>query len=503
MMHLQAGPFQIFYEKGFLRQIKQDGIEIIRMIYFALRDRNWGTFEREIENELIETSENGFRITYTCFNINEEKERVFEWKVRIKGDSAGTMVFEIEGKVLKDIWRNRAGFCILHPIEGTATRPVTIIHDAGPDTETQFPRFIAAEDPFLHIRAMRWQAANGGRYQLDFEGDVFQTEDQRNWGDASYKTFCTPLSRPFPVQLYQGATVWQRVTFRLLTPPDAATTLKEKEGQERTPKPFSLGIAASIESETLSEKAVTLLKSLNLSHYRVDLHPASPHWITDFSNHCENAALLKLPLEIALTLEEPSQAILADFAGLCRQNNLKIKHLLLFSSRSLTTSQALIEQIPLLKQQLPNVKIGIGTDYNFTELNRNRFEAGEADFITFSYHPQVHAFDDLSLMENTETLRYQIESAEELYQKPVHVSFISLRQRANPYAANPADVAVPVNRQADPRQKSAFGADWTDSVLTNLAQTNVASMTLFRTIGELGVLNSQGNPYPVFDRLRL
>jgi hypothetical protein len=59
---------------------------------------------------------------------------------------------------------------------------------------------------------MRWQAANAISYQLDFEGDVFQTEDQRNWGDASYKTFCTPLSLPFPVQLQKGDTVWQRVT---------------------------------------------------------------------------------------------------------------------------------------------------------------------------------------------------------------------------------------------------------------------------------------------------
>ena len=50
-MKLQAGSLNIFYENGFLRQIKQNGTEIVRMIYFALRDHNWGTFDRKIEKK--------------------------------------------------------------------------------------------------------------------------------------------------------------------------------------------------------------------------------------------------------------------------------------------------------------------------------------------------------------------------------------------------------------------------------------------------------------------
>lgn len=501
-MHLQAGPLHIFYEKGFLRQIKHNDAEVVRMIYFALRDHNWGTFDRKIEDEIIDSLQDSFSITYTCVNINERDEAIFEWKVKIKGAQDGKITFEIQGKAVQDVRRNRAGFCILHPIEGVAMQPVTIIHDADSDTETHFPQYIAANDPFLNIRAMRWQAASGGVYQLDFEGDIFQTEDQRNWGDASYKTFCTPLSLPFPVQLHQGDTVCQRVTLTVLSA-SATTLISDKaEVDSKEPKSFAVGIAASVETDTLPGKALDLVKSLNLSHYRIDLNPSSPNWITDFSNHCENAALFTLPLEIALLLDNEYEKQLADFIGICQQNRLRIVHLLLFSSQSFTTPQELIHQIPHLKSQLPNVKIGIGTNYNFTELNRNRFEPGDADFITFSYHPQVHAFDDLSLMENTETLIYQVESAEKLYQKPVHVSFISLRQRANPYASNAADISVPIDKQADVRQKTEFGAAWTNSVLEHLSKTNVASVTLFRTVGELGLLSSDGEPYPIFECLR-
>jgi D-apionolactonase len=501
-MYLQAGAFRILYNNGFLRQISQGNTEVVRMVYYALRDQNWGTFALTIEDEKIESHENSFRVSYTSYNINENHEALFEWKVVIKGDEDGQIIFEIAGKALQDVLKNRAGFCVLHPIEGVVTQPLTIVHDDSSTTYAHFPRYIAAEDPFLNIRSMHWNAANGGGYQLDFEGDIFQTEDQRNWGDASYKTFCTPLSQPFPVQLHQGDTVWQRVTFRAVSMSNNTQQHDNKHKEIDKPRRFSLGIGASEEVASLSFQSVSLLQSLDLSHYRIDLTPASTHWISTFSNHCENAALLNLPLEIALTLGENYEEELACFVGLCQQNRLKISNLMLFSSQSLSTSQVLIDQIPSLKQALPNVKIGVGTNYNFTELNRNRFEAGEADFITFSYHPQVHAFDDMSLMENTETLLYQIESAEKLYQKPVHVSFISLRQRANPYAANLADFVIPIEKQADTRQKTSFAAEWTNHVLRYLSQTSVHSVTLFRTVGALGVLSASGLPFPVFNVIK-
>lgn len=501
-MYLQAGSFHILYEKGFLRQIKQDATEVVRMIYFALRDHNWGTLDRKIENEMIENQEDHFLISYDCFNVNEANEPIFAWKVKIEGEKDGKITFEIQGEALEAVRKNRAGFCILHPIEGVTEQPVTIFHPDNSSTNTYFPRYIAAEDPFLNIRMMRWQATNGVSYQLDFEGDVFQTEDQRNWGDASYKTFCTPLSLPFPVQLQKGDTVWQRVTLHPPLTSNPAQKPENKQADSVASKVISLGIAASVETKTLSDKAIALLKSLNLSHYRIDVNPSSANWITDFSTDCENASALNLPLEIALSLENNYEEKWANFVGVCQQNRLKISSLLLFSNQALATPQALINLIPSLKLQLPQVKIGVGTNYNFTELNRNRFDAGEADFITFSYHPQVHAFDDLSLMENAETLIYQVESAEKLYQKPVHVSFISLRKRANPYATNSADFMVSVEKQADSRQKTEFGAVWTRKVLALLSQTNVASATMFRTVGELGLMTLDGIPYPVFESLR-
>src|SRR5258707_15141553 len=65
------------------------------------------------------------------------------------------------------------------------------------------------------MRAISHQVAPGVSAEVRFEGDIFEMEDQRNWTDASYKTYCTPLGLPFPAKVEKGARVKQAVTFTL------------------------------------------------------------------------------------------------------------------------------------------------------------------------------------------------------------------------------------------------------------------------------------------------
>ncbi len=41
------------------------------------------------------------------------------------------------------------------------------------------------------------------------EGEVFEMEDQRNWTDASFKTYCRPLALPIPYRLEPSTPVRQ------------------------------------------------------------------------------------------------------------------------------------------------------------------------------------------------------------------------------------------------------------------------------------------------------
>ncbi len=36
-------------------------------------------------------------------------------------------------------------------------------------------------------------------------------EDQRNWTDASFKTYCTPLEIPYPVEVAKGTKISQKI----------------------------------------------------------------------------------------------------------------------------------------------------------------------------------------------------------------------------------------------------------------------------------------------------
>ena len=54
---------------------------------------------------------------------------------------------------------------------------------------------------------------------LTMRGDIFEMEDQRNWSDASFKTYCTPLALPFPVEIDAGTAVTQEVCISLLGMP--------------------------------------------------------------------------------------------------------------------------------------------------------------------------------------------------------------------------------------------------------------------------------------------
>jgi hypothetical protein len=128
----------------------------------------------------------------------------FAWKVRITGLADGTIHFVINGEARSQFLKNRIGLCILHPTDSLAGRPCSIEHFGGYFSHEFFPEYISPHQSFLNVSAMQWLVNGSITARLDFEGEVFETEDQRNWSDASFKTYCTPLTIPFPVEVKKG-----------------------------------------------------------------------------------------------------------------------------------------------------------------------------------------------------------------------------------------------------------------------------------------------------------
>ena len=62
------------------------------------------------------------------------------------------------------------------------------------------------------------------------EGDTFEMEDQRNWTDASYKTYVRPLALPWPYTLAKGTVIEQAVRLSVHGTPAGPGPARQRGG---------------------------------------------------------------------------------------------------------------------------------------------------------------------------------------------------------------------------------------------------------------------------------
>ncbi|MEO7649916.1 MAG: hypothetical protein ABIZ80_05575, partial [Bryobacteraceae bacterium] len=107
--------------------------------------------------------------------------------------------------------------------------------------------------------------------------------------------------------------------------------------------------------------------------------------------------------------------------------------------------------------------------------------------------PQVHAFDDRSLMENLAPQGDTLRTARQFAgSKNIAVTPVTLRPRFNPQQKGPEPPALPGRLPAriDHRQPSLLAAAWTLGSLKYLAENRAASITYFETHGWAGVMET-------------
>lgn len=502
-MILRAGELNLLYENGFLRYIKHGDTEVIRMIYFALRDENWGTFPPSFENEVIKQDDDSFEIRYDCYH-EKGGTRIFTWNVLILGYKHSSIVFRIKGKAHAEILKNRAGFCVLHPISETSGKPVTVIHPNGNETESVFPDFISAKNPFKEVQGLRWRLDNK-EFRLLLEGDVFETEDQRNWTDSSFKTFCTPLNRPFPVKLRKGDIVKQTVSLtstqaqRKQTPNSDLIQIKFSGPPILLP---DIGIGESTEWFELTPAAIYALDQLKFRHYRIDIHLDQTDWLQYLNLQLRIPKTLNVAVELALHVSLNSLGHIDQFNEFIKRHEDSVRSILILQDGELVPRQDLLDEAIQKLRINSNVLIGTGTDYNFAELNRNLINADSVDFICYSIHPQEHAFDDRSILETVAAQYDTVVSAKQIYpSKKIHVSPITLKKRYNPYAWDPSEKIRNNTARKDQRQQEQLCALYTFGSIKHLSEAGASSLTFYQTAGHQGVVSIDGQKYPAFHLL--
>jgi D-apionolactonase len=505
---LRAGPLSAVYEHGDLRYIRLGDREIIRRIYVAVRDRNWGTVPIALSDVQIEIDDQAFRIQYVARHQRNEID--FLWKSMIIGSTDGEIRFEMDGHARSTFLRNRIGFCVLHPPRECAGQPCVVIHDDGTREQGVFPRLIMPDSPFREMAGIAHEVVPGVWADLRFNGDVFEMEDQRNWTDASFKTFCTPLRLPYPVEISAGSDVKQSVTLQLMgdAPPsniaDQAQPVAVVVDAHATSAMPALGVQVASDGTTLDAHEVKRLNALRLAHLRVDLDLADLAFADTLASAVRDAQALDVPLEIAVHLANDTEAELAALRAALKYLRPRVARWLVFQAAEKSTNAGwVVRARPTLQAYAPDVPIGSGTNVYFTELNRGRPDLTQGDgpdFLCYSINPQVHAFDNASLVENLAAQAMTVDSARAFSGgRPIVISPVTLRPRFNAVATGPeaqtAEDALPF--AVDERQMSLFGAAWTLGSIKYLAESGVSSVTLYETTGWRGVMErAEGSRLP-------
>ncbi len=530
---LRAGPLSVELDVGNLRYIRYDGHEAIRAVSYVVRDQYWGTFNAEIENLEIEETAEGFTVTYDA--ECKDETQTFRYAARITGSADGTLRFEGAGSPVTDFLTNRTGFVVLHPVAGVSGIPAEVEHIDGRVVTTDFPERIDPKQPIMDIRAITHEVCPGLKVTCTLAGDSFEMEDQRNWTDASYKTYVRPLGLPFPYTLTSGECIEQSVTISFSGTPKAARSeagatqvlvrVGDAQGREggRVPE-FAMAIEPRDTAAALQAgPALAALAPRFLSCYldaRVDDSAAA---LAGF-----NAVGARLGAELALEVVVPSvagaEAALWTIAAGAKAAGAEIASIAVTHAGDLGfvmpgtvfPDSADFDAIyGAARAAFPEARLGGGNFFFFTELNRKPPPVEHLDFVCHTTCAIVHAADDRSVTETIECLPYLVQSVRALFGDTAYrVGPGAIGSRANPFGPDSppnSGLARITMTRADPRQRGLLGAAWHLGYAARMAEGGVDQVILGSPVGDFGPIHHgpasvapdfDGAVYPAYHVMR-
>ncbi|WP_251452221.1 hypothetical protein [Microbacterium sp. Marseille-Q6648] len=493
----ESGPWSLQLRDDEIADLSYEGTRVLRSVRTVVRDRNWDTAPL-IVDRVRDTD-----VTLTLHVRSEELGSSFRGIVRVEARAAGLVVLtDLESQ--HPFETNRTGLVVLHPpqLAGTA---LTVTHPGGLSEQTGFPEAISPHQPVVDIAALAWEHA-GLSVAMEFSGDVFEMEDQRNWTDASYKTYSRPLTLPFPYPVAAGERVQQSVMIRA----------------QRVRAPFDADAGADRITLTAGGRFPTIALGAATgpdpapavapigSEVIVELDLATPNWRAAL----ERAARAGLPLDVRFVLD-PAEAgeieALAEAAGALR--GIDVVRVGAFErsgdARDVTDADVAAAVRGALADAGAAVAVIGGSRSHFTELNRERQRVpDDLDGWATTVTPLFHALGTEQLVESVAMQRLVArQTVEDAGGRPVHFGPVCLRPRFNNVAtaAQPGPTRSDLSEgygaeftgAVDPRQSAAELAAWTIASAAALGIAGVASLAYFEEWGPRGIRTASGDPLPV------
>jgi hypothetical protein len=456
---MRAGALVVEPGEGGLLDIRWGGLRIASSVHVTVRDGSWGTVRphrRTIESEQRSDS---FTLRFDV----EHGPGVFAWRGTATGTADGQLTFEVEGEALQPTTVRRVGICVLHPwapyvgarfqASGGPTATAGVFpHDVGPQ-EFRDGGYQPMIPAFTRL-TLDLAGPTTAVFDLDGEPGGFELEDQRNWTDASFKTYPTPLALSEPRVIEPGERVRQRLELRLNgqpvpePPPAGEVVIRVSSPSGRLMPPIGVGLPND-------PAAIGRVRALGPAHLRTVVGEDP-----DALDHAiALARSVGVPLEVWSLLddEQPSAVALDHLRG------ADVARVLMLRRSGRRTGSDWVHD--LRGGLSAGVPIGGGTWSHFSELNRSIPEVTGLDVVGFSMTPAVHDDAEASMVETLEIQPQLVEQVHGSCQVPVVV------------AVTMADASAP-GAAVDARMTTPFAAAWTVGSAAALIDAEVSAISM-------------------------
>jgi D-apionolactonase len=517
LRRLTAGPLSALLDSGNLRTIRFGDTEVIRGISFLVRSGTWGTVTPDLRDLRVEETAQSFTVTYSA--RVQEGTSSLGYIAQIDGHADGRLECRCEATAETDFETCRTGFVVLHPIAGVAGERVRIEQVDGTFVEGRFPRLIDPVQPMRNLRALTHEPVDRLTVTCRLDGDTFEMEDQRNWTDASFKTYSRPLALPWPFTLSAGERLLQTVTMTLDGPAPfvalADAGIRVRAGAALGTMP-PLGLGCTPDEAAAALPHIPTLREAGLSVLVCRFDPRQGHGQTELARYRDLAEGIGAAVELQVVVPSVDDfaADLAAAAGDVAAARLAPAAVIVVPAADLVSTPPGSPWPPCppldavcraARSAFPGIRLGGGMFTHFTELNRKRPPLDLIDFVTFSTSAIVHAADDRSVMETIEALPDIAASARAIAGSLPFVvgpSAIGLRDNSNGPGPlpNPHAARLPMAGR-DPRQRGLFNAAWTLGFVSAFARGGAARIAVSAPAGDFGILDAAG-VWPVYHVLR-
>jgi D-apionolactonase len=436
---IRAGDLSFALDGADLVDVRWGALDVASRIQVTMRDPSWGTMPATLRSARVAPVDDGIGVAIEA----EHASGAFTWRATVEAHARGELSFTLDGGAQRSFDYRRIGVCVLHPWRAY----VGASYDAATPHGSRrgvFPARIAPQarvhgafQPMIEaFSRLAVRFPSGQSLDIDLDGDLFELEDQRNWTDASFKTYPTPLARSEPRRMSAGERVRQRIVLRITgaappAPVQHGATVRVGARTGATIPPIGMSMTAEpIETA---------------QHVRVPLDAAGPN--------LEALSRVHRPVELALLVDAEATGVDAIAE---RVHDADLARVLVIRTDEETISRELVEDVRA-RLGVNGVPFVGGSSTSFSELNRNPPERDAFDGVAFSISPEVHAVDERSVRETLEIQPQVIAQVRELAgDLPIHVSPVVLS------AAHPGP----------------FAAAWTIGSLAALIKAGAASVTI-------------------------